>query len=232
MYKRELYQSVEFIRQKYSISEYPLDTVSVLGEVNNLFLEFYPFVTTGLRGIAKPMEGGKCVVILNSQRSKVERNFDFAHEFMHFCLHSKVKTGSFQCFEKVCSKQNVFIEWQANEGAAELIIPYKALLPLIKEKYKKVNLSEDILGLRNDLAKEFNVTSSVIEIRLESLKYEIHQYLSGCDLDKIKILSLSEQKKHKIRVNSLNTLEQILFKQEIEALKKNTRLRYSNMIYR
>lgn len=68
----------------------------------------------------------------------------------------------------------------------------------------------DIAYLKDYAADMFNVTRTVIEYRLESLKYEIHQYINGIPLRDIKMLSLSQQKRQKINIKSLNDIEKEL----------------------
>lgn len=61
--------------------------------------------------------------------------------------------------------------------------------------------------LRADLARDFSVSSAIIFYRLESLKYEISQYLNGVSLDEIELLSDNLQKQKGINARSLNNFK-------------------------
>lgn len=162
------------------------------------------FNTRGLRGIAFT---GDSSIVLNSNRNEIEQSFDCGHELMHLYLHSGYKREVFKCFDKMHPIQDKFVEWQANEGAAEFFIPYKTLLPIIKHRYSWLRTSIDIKALKCELEDMFQVTASVVEFRLESLKFEIHQYINGVSLDNVRVLSASQQKRQGITVSSLNQIE-------------------------
>lgn len=175
---------------------------------DGILLEKLPFKTKYLRGMASigsvPEED---VILLNSTRSNTEQNFDCGHEYVHLCIHRDLDKKIFNCLDTIYVKQDECIEWQANEGAAEILVPYEVFLHLIKDgpfNYKNVY---EIKYLKEFAANMFNVTTRVIELRLESLKYEIYQYLNGTSLNDIKLLSLSQQKRLKINVKSLNDIE-------------------------
>lgn len=204
---REIHQIKEFIGIPYdaydfNIIKYCMNT--------GVLIESIPFSTHGLRGMAVIGSGDQeDIILLNSNYSKCEQNFYCGHEIIHLCLHRDVGKRSFNCFENVGAAQNPYLEWHANEGAAELFVPYKTLLPLIKQK---IGLSRDyrvIESVKKELADIFNVPEIVIKYRLENLKYEIYQFLNGASLENIKILSLKQQKERGIFVDSLNTISDI-----------------------
>ena len=174
----------------------------------NITIEKIPFKTKGLRGMAVIGDTrDEDLILLNSNRGKIEQNFDCGHEVIHLGIHRDLGLRSFNCIDKVFAKQDEYIEWQANEGAAELFVPYTALLPLIKFKYHTLTSSAAIQHLKEELSMIFNVSSKVIEFRFESLKYEINQYLSGILIEDIKIMSISQQIKNHITAKSINEIE-------------------------
>ncbi len=204
---REIHQIKEFIgiphdAYDFNIIKYCMNT--------GVLIESIPFSTHGLRGMAVIGSGDQeDIILLNSSYSKCEQNFYCGHEIIHLCLHRDIGKRSFNCFENVGAAQNPYLEWHANEGAAELFVPYKTLLPLIKQK---IGLSRDyrvIESAKKELADIFNVPEIVIKYRLENLKYEIYQFLNGASLENIKILSLKQQKERGIFVDSLNTISDI-----------------------
>ena len=136
----------------------------------------------------------------------MEQNFDCGHEMIHLVLHRNLNQKTFNCFEKVTPNQNIFTEWQANEGAAEFFVPYKVLLPMIKSYPEPLTTYTSIEKFKSEMEKQFNVPSAVISYRLENLSYEITQYQSGTPLFQIEILSKKKQAERHISSLSLNQI--------------------------
>lgn len=205
--KKELYSLVHKHKTRLGLknSDYGFNMIHLCRQ-KGILLEQLPFKTKYLRGMAVVgNESEEDIILLNHNRDIVEQNFDCSHEYMHLCLHRNKDKKIFNCMDALYVKQDEYIEWQANEGAAELLVPYKELLPLIK--YFNPHDLYDIKHLKEYVADMFGVTIKVIEFRLESLKYEIHQYLNGVPLDEIEILSRSQQLRLSINVKSLNDIE-------------------------
>lgn len=88
------------------------------------------------------------------------------------------------------------------------------LLPKIKESLPHLSTWSDFHRFKFELARQFNVTDAVITYRLESLKYEIGQYLNGVPVHRIEILSRSQQRARGIDVKSYNDVENALWQDE------------------
>ena len=121
--KNSLYKKVQYIRNHLKITylDYPLDSLKLCSEVLGKKMGYAPFKAPALRGIAAIDKNDyqNDVILLNSARTKIEQNFDCAHEIIHTIAHRNLPgITSFSCFETVGKKQDPFIEWQANEGAA------------------------------------------------------------------------------------------------------------------
>lgn len=206
--KEGLYKEVSKLKKFLGINEnlYGFNLIDMLGN-NGFLLELVPFQTKGLRGMAViGNENLEDVILLNSKRNHKERNFDCGHEMMHLALHRQLEQKTFNCFDKLQVNQNPFTEWQANEGAAEFFVPYKILLPMIAELYPLLDNYSTIKHFKWELAELFNVPEVVIKYRIENLKYETQQYLSGTPLDEIEILSAKKQEERKIYTVSLNQI--------------------------
>ena len=80
--------------------------------------------------------------------------------------------------------------------------------------------------LRYRLSQAYHVTETVIALRMESLKYEFYQYLSGIPLEQIQFLSRRQLKQQGVSVCSLNELEDRFSKLEepVSHLKQNALL--------
>lgn len=201
--KQDLYEFIASAKERYGIKNcsYPLNLIGICEDRNNLDIEYLHLKTKGLCGVA--FIGNKSdTIVLNSGRTEKERNYDCAHEVIHLLKHRNLGIAEFKCYEN----RSTSIEWQANEGAAETLVPYKLLLPLICENRGLLKHWKTTYALRGQLATYFNVTESVIKYRLENLKYEISQYLNGTKLENLEILSAGKQKQANINIKSINTV--------------------------
>lgn len=208
--KSSLYEEVERFKSSmgFDYLQYNIDLITLCKEYIKLDLEELNFSSRALRGVAViGDEQHNDIVLLNKKRSYIERTFDCGHEVMHLFLHRNSKVQTFNCTDFPSVKQDPFLEWQANEGSAEFFVPYKSLLPMIKERYRELNSLEAIRRFKFELSEHYNVTMKVIEYRIESLKYETQQYICGTLLDEIDIMSKSQQSKKKIKAYSLNDKE-------------------------
>jgi Zn-dependent peptidase ImmA (M78 family) len=154
------------------------------------------------------------IIMLRETLSREEKNFTCAHELIHVKFHNNLHIATFQCFDKVRPNQNSILEWQANEGAAELLVPICEFLPIIKENLPSLKTWQDFENFDFGLARYFSTTKGVIKIRYEDLKYEIYQYLNGTPLENIEILSHKMQCSRGIQVESLNDVEDKLWQKE------------------
>ena len=176
--KAELYCKIRELRAQFGIcpDDYPLNVLDLCDKYPGIQVCFYNFKTVGLKGMAHIGEGtDNDVIIVNAKQEKAERNFTITHEVMHLIFHRDEPIKQFSCYDKVRSTQNSYVEWQANEGAAEFIIPAFLFLKIIKEEWNTLHTSRDFAKLKDHLSLKFNATPHVIEIRYEHLKYEIFQ---------------------------------------------------------
>lgn len=190
--------------------KYPLDIFEICSVFDDIKIAAVPFKTHGLRGIANLANSTSPIncILVNSNLSQKEQNFHGIHELIHIYLPEGQSSSCFNCFDKVRPNQNPYIEWVANEGAAELMIPHDVLLPFIKEKIKTFDTNLfGVFDMISTISERYQVSPLVVENRLNSLKYEIYQYLNGCSLSNLKIMSLNQQHKLGINVDSLCEIE-------------------------
>lgn len=221
--KVELYREIEFLRQKLGIGEacFPLNIIALCEDLPNLALGFPPFKTPGLKGVSCLSVGDDPdVILLNGNLTWRENNFTCGHELIHITLHRDGPAKSFNCFEKARPNQDRFLEWQANEGSAELLMPARLLLPRVRGRFSSLHVWQDFIRFKSELAEEFNVTEAVVTFRFESLKFEISQILSGTPCEEIRMLSASKQREAGIRVKSLNDLEADCLARETARLRR------------
>lgn len=208
--KELLYNVIHVHKMKtgLSINEYGFDMIELCNNVG-IKIDSVPFKTKALRGMAAIGRGyKKDVILLNTERNSIEQNYDCGHEFIHLRIHRDLRQETFHCIDSSYqANQDPFIEWQANEGAAEFIVPYISFIPLVIKCRNDMKTSSDIISFKEYAANIYNVSRQVIGFRLESLKYEIDQCLNGADVRNIKLLSAAQQKRSGIHVRSINDLE-------------------------
>ncbi len=196
--KQTLYKSIELVRKELKISNsaFPLNLINICNNRNDVTIEYLSFKTKGMHGIAIKSndDNSQDIILLDGKQSLKEQNFYCGHELIHLMLHRNSHTNTFSCYEKVLPKQDTFLEWQANEGSAELLVPYKEIIPMYVTLCKKY--PKDFLHTQIDeiLSKHFGVTISVIQNRINGLQYEIYQYYNGINIDNIDIISATKQK--------------------------------------
>ena len=222
--KKNLYGKVEALRNSLGISEsdYPINAIDLCVDKECAIVEKISFKTTGLRGMScmANESNEKDIILLNSNQNSEELSFTCGHELMHLLLHRNAKVQSFSSFEKTMPNQNQFYEWQANEGSAELHVPYQQLLRKIKKAYPTLLSWHDFYSFKSKLAEDYDVSSSVINFRFESLKYEIDQYLNDVKAEDIEFMSVTKQKECGINITSLNDMENQYLNKENESFKK------------
>lgn len=210
------------IRRQLQIigSDYPLNIFKLCSKIDNVEIKALPFSTPDLRGmvdIAKNQYENH-VILVNSNKSFEEQNFHGFHELMHIPTVDEPGT-ILRCYERLKPNQDSYLEWLANEGAAEFLVPYKILLPMIKNRYFDLIQDLGTWDFCNKCSSIFGVTTTVMQYRIGALKYEIYQYMNGVSLDEIEILSNKKQADRGIVVQSLVEMEN----QRLSTMWNNTR---------
>lgn len=226
--KKEIYQNVNEIRQYMGLNKgsvYPLNSVQLATSFcKNLTINKINFETTDICGILYKGENTTSIA-LNESRTEEQQNFDCAHELIHYFFHD-ISFCKCVCSEKKIIEQERSIEYQANEGSAELLVPYELILPEIKKARPSLKAWHDFHKFKFNMSLMFNVTDIVISFRLESLKYEIMQYLNGTSINNLKILSNTQQTKMGIKCTSFNDIELEHFDEELRKFKLRHRTSY------
>ena len=90
---------------------------------------------------------------------------------------------------------------------------------MIKRCFAYLNTYRNIEKFKKEMADTFHVPEDVINYRIENLKYETEQYLSGVPLDKLEILSAKKQCERNIQVQSLNDISNSDLSRQFETWK-------------
>ena len=200
--KKDLYQIVESIRSKNGVdySEIEENFHNYCSNFKGFDVLYHKFKTRAIRGLAIVDEK---IIFLNPLRTDTEQNFDCAHEFFHVVLHKNSGHRTFNCCDYAHPKQDPYLEWQANEAGAELLIPYKKFIPEFVSAIQCCDDFCDYWNIIDSFATEYRVTHTVIRNRVDSLKYEIYQHeIKDIPVDKLIITSASKQKENGIFIPS------------------------------
>lgn len=218
MRKRDLYELISKEKQRLHITQrdYPINIFELCKRFSNVVIKEVNFITKDLRGLVRiaSNKNENHVILVNSNKTFEEKNYHGTHEFAHILTITDSPGTTLQCFEKIRPNQDTYIEWLANEGAAEFLMPYREVLPFVKKESESFDESSlPILDLTERLSSMYNVSFTVAQNRIRNLSYEIWQYLHGFNIDEIEILSKSEQVKKNIHIEALPEIENnMLFK--------------------
>jgi len=174
--KENVEKIAEQIIDRYNF-DYPLNieklTKVAKGEdINVIFSNFDYFLedNSSLEGALIINDKGKFIIINdNPHLSERRKLFTFAHELGHYFLHAKDKS-KFEHQDTIGTFRRDshwdFFEYEANQFAAELLMPRKKIEEFVKGRKK-----ETIWMISDLLAKIFNVSSIAMKYRLKNLGY-------------------------------------------------------------
>lgn len=196
MTKAELYKLVDGDRRSYGLKS-SVDAVELTRSLG-VYLDYVDFRTPGLRGVAYVGEGA---TFLNKRLTRAQHNFHAAHELFHHLYHKDTSIKTFECYGHAVGS-DPYYEWEANEGAAEMLVPYRSFLCFVAHNLPRCR--RDLLQLQAKIAFACNVPVATAALRFESLKYELAQYLGGTPIDEIEILSAAQQEERGVCVKSMS----------------------------
>jgi len=138
---------------------YPVDVVALAEALGlKVFADELPAGVSG-QIVKKPDYGSVSgySIIVNSKEAPVRQRFTVAHEIAHFVLHKDMIGDGIQ--ESALYRANGFSnrqEVEANKLAADILMPWHLLSPVVKEAPKTPA----------QLAETFNVSEVAMSIRL------------------------------------------------------------------
>ena len=173
--KKDLYHVVDVIRAENNVNYENgfIDCYELCSRIEWIEIGRATLSKATIRGASYPKEG---FIALNALRNPVEQNFDCAHELFHLVLHKFKERSSFVCLEPIELNSDQISEWQANEAAAEFLVPYRLFIPEFVRFVHACEAPSDYDGVIGYFASKYNVSRAVIIYRINSLKYEIYQY--------------------------------------------------------
>ncbi len=176
MTRGALYHRIDSMRRKYGIRG-AFDPYAFIEE-QAIPLALHRFTNERLHGILV-RAGTHYGIILDTRLTAAGRRFTLAHEIVHFELHRGEQGDS--------AFHNSGDEYQADEGAAELLMPYRDFIPraaAIRRKFLK-----NQTGALLSLASYYRLDCEYVRRRLVSLNHELGLYRKGVPLSEIEPLS-------------------------------------------
>ena len=159
--EKRLDENIEIKVQRLSeLSSVPVDIKKLIEKYNISIIE--EEMEYGMSGyIEKRADGWKIGV--NKYDSPTRKRFTLAHELGHYLLH-RDKIINSRHEDHILLRDNEYtpIEREANEFAAELLMPEKQFRGFITNGVKKIK----------DLAEKFQVSVSAIKYRAYKLGYK------------------------------------------------------------
>ena len=180
MTRRVLYRRIDAMREKYGVRGIfdPYDFAGAQG----ISIARHDFHDPRLRGILV-RTGDACGVILRAGLTPARERFYLTHELVHRELHyGEIGSTAFADSGR---------EYQADEGAAELLMPYRDLIP--RALFLRRRFLTDRTAALRILAAHYRLDLEIVRRRLRSLQYEIALCRSGVPVSEIVPLSRREQ---------------------------------------
>jgi Zn-dependent peptidase ImmA (M78 family) len=117
------------------------------------------------------IEKGEATIGYNKNEHRVRNRFTIAHELGHFILHKEKDLFVDKEFKvmfrgAINNNQNYKEEMEANEFAANLLMPEK----LLKEEVMKMDLDFTDEAAIKHLAKKFDVSTTAMSFRIANLQ--------------------------------------------------------------
>lgn len=149
--------------------------VEELARLKGIEIIFADFSEDKISGFLKRETGlGKPVIVVNKSDADRRQRFTIAHELGHFTLHKdeNLHVDDLHSAEVVHFRDGVSSqatdarEIEANQFAAELLMPEEEILPILKASLAKGTTLEKTVS---DLADSFDVSVLAMTIKLSSL---------------------------------------------------------------
>lgn len=224
--KEQLYSLIDYIRDSFDINIKEVFNVLKFYQANLsdiIKLNCHKFNDKKIGGLLiKNKFPELSYITINDSKEAESMAFDLTHELIHFFLHPENRKNYIS--SSLCDIDN--FEWQANEGAAELLVPYRRFIPHFSKNIKVCSSRADYLELLSYLSNTYKVSTAVLEYRIAGLKYEIKQFENGTDVNDLQILSKSAQEEQEISIVPYN----IMFKNKKNEFRSNVNHFYSGKL--
>jgi len=169
MRKGTVERRAQILIRNLGIDDWPVNVEGIADKLNADVAE--ADLPDDTSGVLEKVHNGRSMIVVNKRHAKVRQRFTIAHELGHLLFSDR--SGLYvdkKIFFRNGHSQDATDEAEitANTFAAELLMP----TPFVKKALQKymctggLDSSEDIIG---ELAKEFNVSSIAMSIKLQNL---------------------------------------------------------------
>lgn len=125
-----------------------------------------------------PVKGKAWAIVVNRANAPLRKRFTMAHELGHLLMHNFTTPHAdansafkVRLRDSLSSDGSVLEEIEANQFAAELLIPEELLLPRLRELGFDYGSEEvDVQKKLASLAKAFGVSMQALQVRLANLR--------------------------------------------------------------
>lgn len=166
--KIDLYEKVQIVRELLGLTfeDYPLNIAKLERRLSVfVIIERTPLATPKLCGfLIKKDFPKKSIIIINSKLSPQDYFFALAHETIHYFCHNETSESM---NNPLLFKEHSENEKQANEGAAELLLPYKLFIPDYKICIDEYKNNVDAIS---NTAKAYCINPEVVKFRVLNLE--------------------------------------------------------------
>lgn len=146
--------------QSHNVEIEPLD-ISALANILNIIMKFEPMNDEISGSLAKDKKTNRWIMKINSLHHPHRQRFTIAHEIAHFIKHS-YQISFFEDKTFFRNSDSNPLETEANQFAAELLMPRDLFHQFVKEQSSKIK----------DIAVHFQVSSMAVQIRANQLGYK------------------------------------------------------------
>ena len=172
-----LYRRIDGIRSAWNAGSRHFDAFCIARSLAGVKLREARFSTPAFRGLlVTSPDKARAIIVLNSLRSEEEQMFDLTHELVHYALHPPTTDSGLY---------DPGFEWEADEGAAELLMPRQVILEDMYICRESVRGRATLRAYARARAAHFGVTESRMRARMESLASDIRLALAGVPPEEI-----------------------------------------------
>lgn len=142
--------------------EVPIN-VAAIARALGISVRYEPMADENSGSLKKEKKTGRWIMTINSLHHPHRQRFTMAHEIAHRVCHAD-GINSFEDKAFFRNKESNPMEWEANNFAAELIMPEDEFHKCVTNYSTKVE----------DIAKYFHVSSMAVRVRAKQLGYSGH----------------------------------------------------------
>lgn len=150
------------LAEKRGVETNPIN-ISQLASELGIVVRYEPMSDEDSGQLKKDKKSGDWIMTVNSLHHPHRQRFTIAHEIAHRIRHA-ANSDHFEDKTFFRNNESNWMEVEANQFAAALLMPEEAFTKFVEEKSAKVE----------DLALHFKVSSMAVRIRAKSLGYEGH----------------------------------------------------------